>query len=88
VWTTVCLWRFIVNHYQKIATVLVRGAGITALALGLLGLLYGAVLQARGVSLTVEQAERFGSSVWYVMFGLILFVLGRPLGRLLGRELD
>ena len=76
------------SHYQKLATMLVRGAGIAALALGLLGLIYGAVLHARGVSLTAEQAERFGASVWYVVIGLLLFLLGRPLGRLIGRGLD
>jgi len=76
------------NHYQKLGTVLVRGAGFAALALGLMGLLYGAVLLARGATLTAEQAERFGSSVWYVAFGLVLLLLGRPLGRLLGRGLD
>jgi len=76
------------NHYQKIATVLVRAAGAAAAAVGVLGFVYGTVLVARGTSLSPDQAERYGSSVWYVVFGLMLFLLARPLGRLLGRGLD
>ncbi len=76
------------NHYQKVAIVLIRAAGITAVALGVFGFLYGAGLLARGASLTAEQADRFGGSVWYVVFGLALYLLGRPLGRLVGRGLD
>lgn len=76
------------NHYQKLAIVLVRGAGMFAVALGLFGFLYGTALIVRGASLTPEQAERFGSSVWYVIFGIVLFLLGPPLGRLLGRGLE
>jgi len=51
------------NHYQKVATVLIRAAGITAVALGVFGLLYGVGLMVRGVQLTAEQADRFGASV-------------------------
>jgi hypothetical protein len=76
------------NHYQKLAIVLVRCAGAGAVALGVLGFVYGAALVARGTSLSPDQAERFGSSVWYVVFGLVLFLLARPLGRLLGRRLE
>ena len=76
------------NHYQKLATVLIRGAGITSVALGVLGFLYGVVLVTRGTTLTPEQADRLSGSVWYAVLGLILYVLGRPLGRLIGRGLD
>jgi hypothetical protein len=44
------------NHYQKLATALVRGAGAAMVALGL--------------------------------FGIVLFLLGRPVGRLIGRGLE
>ena len=76
------------NHYQKVATVLIRAAGVTTVALGVFGLLYGMGLMSRGVHLTAEQADRFGASVWYVVFGVVLYLLGRPLGRLVGRGLD
>lgn len=76
------------SHYQKIATLLVRCTGAIAFTLGLLGLLFGSVLRAAGTASTPEQSERFGSSIWYVALGLVLFLAGRPLGRLLGRGLD
>ena len=76
------------NHYQKIAILLVRFAGAGSIAVGFLGFIYGAVLVARRVTLSPEQTERFGSSIWYIVFGLIIFFLARPVGRLLGRGLD
>jgi hypothetical protein len=47
-----------------------------------------AVLHSRGASLTADQLERWGGSIWYAGFGLVMFLLGRPLGRLVGRGLD
>jgi hypothetical protein len=76
------------NHYQKLATLLVRCAGMMALGLGLTGFVYGSVLLTRGRQFTPDQAERFTISFWYVLVGLVIFVAGRPLGRLLGRKLD
>lgn len=80
--------RHAMNHYQKIAIVLVRTAGAAAAAVGMLGFVYGTTLVMRGAPLSPDQAERYGSSVWYVVFGLVLFLVARPLGRLLGRGLD
>ncbi len=76
------------NHYQKLATILVRCAGMASAGLGLMGFVYGWVLIARGTQFTPEQAERFTISFWYVLLGIVLFFLGRPLGRLLGRKLE
>jgi len=76
------------NHYQKVATVLIGAAGVSAVALGVFGFLYGVALMVRGAHLTPEQADRFGGSVGYVVFGAVLYLLGRPLGRLVGRGLD
>ena len=76
------------NHYQEVATVLIRAAGVAAVALGVFGFLYGMALVARGTHLTPEQEDRFGGSVGYVVFGIALYLLGRPLGRLAGRGLD
>ena len=76
------------SHYQKVATVLVRFAGILAFVLGILGFLYGAMLRGQGAQLTPDQEERIASSFWYVILGLALFVASRPLGRFLGRGLE
>ena len=74
------------NHYQRTAILLVRFVATVAIVLGLLGLLYGAVLY--GPKFTAQQSERWISSLWYVGLGLALFVGSRPLGRFLGRGLE
>ena len=76
------------NHYQKIAILLVRFAATIALALGVMGLLYGAALSTYGSPMTDQQSERWIGSVWYVGFGVGLFFASAPLGRFLGRGLE
>jgi len=76
------------NHYQKLATVLVRGAGLGMVALGLFGLVYGMAFIASGTALSPAQMERFRAGLWWSVFGAVLFVLGRPLGRLLGHKIE
>jgi hypothetical protein len=44
------------NHYQNLATALVRGAGVAMVALGLFGLVYGIAFIARGTPFTPDQA--------------------------------
>jgi hypothetical protein len=76
------------NHYQKLATVLVRASGMAMGVLGLFGLVYGVVFLARGATFSLDQSQRFSAGFWWLGLGLILFLLGRPLGRLLGRKLE
>jgi len=76
------------NHFQKLATVLVRVAGLANAVLGVLGLAYGAVQRASGRTLTPDEIERWGASFYWILLGVMLFLLARPLGRLLGRGLD
>jgi hypothetical protein len=76
------------NHYQKLATLLVRCAGMATASLGLMGCVYGSVLLTRGAQFTPEQFERFTASFWYALVGVVVFLVGRPLGRLLGRKLE
>jgi hypothetical protein len=76
------------NHYQKLAVLLIRCGGTAMGALGLFGSVYGTVLRGVGMEFRPDQAERYYASFWYVAFGLVLFLLGRPLGRRLGGGLD
>jgi hypothetical protein len=76
------------NHYQKLATFLLRLAGTGIAALGLLGLAYGGSLLARGTSFSAYDWQRFNAGFWYLLGGSLLGLLGRPIGRLLGRNLD
>ena len=65
------------NHYQKLATLLVRCAGMMALGFGLTGFVYGSVRLIRGTPFTPDQVT---ISFWYVLVGIVIFVAGRPLG--------
>jgi hypothetical protein len=76
------------NHYQKLATVLVRASGMAMAVLGLFGLAYGVTFLARGASFSPDQSQRFNAGFWWLALGLILLLLARPLGRLLGRKLE
>jgi hypothetical protein len=76
------------NHYQRIAILLVRLTATIVFALGLMGLFYGAALSTYGAAMTEQQSERWIGSFWYIGFGLAIFVVSRPLGRFLGRGLE
>ena len=76
------------NHHQRTAILLVRFMATVAIVLGLLGLLYGAVLSTYAPPFTAQQSERLVSSLWYIGLGFALFVGSRPLGRFLGRGLE
>jgi hypothetical protein len=76
------------NHYQKVAILLVRLTAIIVFALGLMGLFYGAALSTYGAPMTDQQSERWIGSFWYIGFGVALFFGSRPLGRFLGRGLE
>ena len=62
------------NHYQRIAILLVRFTATIGVVLGLLGLCYGAVLSTSGAPMTGQQSERWISSLWYIGLGLALFL--------------
>jgi hypothetical protein len=76
------------NHYQKLAILLGRFTATLVVALGVVGLFYGAALRTYGGPMTAQQSERWISSFWYVGLGLALFFAAGPLGRFLGRRLD
>ena len=76
------------GHYQRLAVFLVRCFAMAMAALGVFGAVYGMMLLAFGTAPRPDQTERLYASFWYVLFGLVLFLLGRPLGRLLGGGLD
>ncbi len=76
------------NHYSKLAIVVLRLTGIILFLLGAMGLLYRGLAAISGMELTPELQERLVGGVWYVLAGVALFVLSRRLGKLIGRGLD
>ena len=78
----------ILSHYEKLGVLVLRLVAVVAAGLGLLGLAYHSLVSAAGSALSAEAQERFAGSIWYLGGGILLFVLSRPLGRLLGRRLE
>lgn len=72
------------NHYQKLAIVVIRVIGCCTAIFGLIGLTYG-------LALNVFRHEAAGiyfySSLGYGLSGLVLFALSKPLAALIARKL-
>ena len=73
------------SHYQKIAIVALRVVACCVSVFGLLGTAYGLVIirfdrEAAGVY--------FYSSLVYVLAGIVLFLLSRPLAALIAKGLS
>ena len=76
------------SHYQKLATLLIRFAAFLLVLFGLMGLLFGLYARLISGTLSPEFQERLTSSVLYLIGGVILFVLARLLGKVVGRNLE
>ena len=72
------------NHYQKLATVMLRLVTFVILFIGVMGLLYSMFPSQMPSS---ERDGRLFSSVGFTVFGLIGFFVSPALGRLIGKDL-
>jgi hypothetical protein len=72
------------SHYEKIAVVAMRVIACSVATFGLVGALYGLALNA----LKYESAGTyFYASLIYVLIGLVLFALSKPLAALIAGKL-
>ena len=72
------------NHYEKLARIILRIIGCSAAVVGLIGVGYGIALNL----LRHETAGyTFYTSLVYLVVGLVLFALGKPLAALIARKL-
>jgi hypothetical protein len=76
------------NVYQKTATFMLRIVGCALAVVGALGPAYIGFLRAIGRDAPQYSSERWAGSVLWGVGGLLLVLLSKPLGRLLGRGLD
>ena len=76
------------NVYQKTAAFLLRIVGGTLAVVGALGPAYIGLLRAIGRDAPAYPSERWAGSLLWGVSGLLLVLLSKPLGRLLGRGLD
>jgi hypothetical protein len=77
-----------VTQFEKIGTFAVRLIAVVSIGMGVVGLVFYALAAAMGTHLSPELSQRTGGGVWWVIFGVVFFVLSQPLGRLLGRGLE
>jgi hypothetical protein len=76
------------NPWQKAAALVLRMAGSVIAVTGAMGPLYVAVISVLGGHAPLYPADRWVGSVVWLLGGVVLVALSRPLGRLLGRGLD
>ncbi|MGI4787424.1 MAG: hypothetical protein ACRYFS_01095 [Janthinobacterium lividum] len=70
------------NHYQKLATLVLRLVTFVFVLLGLMGMFYYLIAPH-----SEDSGGRFLSSIGFTVFGLIGFFLSPLLGRLIGKDL-
>lgn len=79
------------NHYSKLATSIVRLLGVLAALLGLMGFLYAGLVPlilSGGSPEQAWQSARLLSSAIFLIAGIFLYFIGKPIGRLVGAGLE
>lgn len=76
------------TQFEKLGTFAVRLIALVSVGLGVVGLAFYAVAHAVGTTMSPEVEQQTKGGVWWVIFGVLFFVLSRPLGRILGRGLE
>ncbi len=75
------------NHYQKLAVLLIRFVGSVCTLIGILGLLYAAIIFL-AFNRLVPGYERWPASILYALVGIVIYRLSPLLGKALGRGLE
>ena len=79
------------GHYAKLAAMIIRVLGVIIALIGVMGYIYwglaGMFLEQVSPERVVQGARVLSSTV-FIFVGAIVFMLGRPLGRLIGKGLD
>jgi len=76
------------NHYAKLAAVGVRVAAAIVFMFGLVGLLYTIGCALLGLYPLAELARYFYSGIIYTILGVIIFLLGKVIGRFVARGIE
>ncbi|MCF7855736.1 MAG: hypothetical protein K9N51_13125 [Candidatus Pacebacteria bacterium] len=79
------------SHYGNLGALAFRILAVIAFFIGISGLLYWIPTVSRLAETAPRYADayaRAGSSVFYTFGGIVLFFLGRPLGRLVSWGLE
>ena len=76
------------THYQKLTTLLIRVFCLIGFLFGLMGLAFAFASRLTQETYSVQAAESFYASIFYLAFSLILFALSKPIAKLLCKGID
>ena len=76
------------NRYQMAAILVVRMVGCALALIGLVGPLSVAVMTALGQSAPSYPSQRYVGSLIWLIGGVVLVVVAKPIGRRLGSGLE
>lgn len=78
------------NHYSKLAVVIVRVLGAQFALIGTMGAAYwlvaGLLLDETSPELAWQSARILSAGI-FVVVGAVIYLMGRPIGRFVGRDL-
>jgi hypothetical protein len=77
------------NRYANLGVLIFRTIGVVMFAIGLMGVLYYALsVWVSSSTGDTEGSARAIASPFYMGAGLIMFLVGKPLGKLVGKGLS
>ena len=76
------------SHYAKLAAVAVRVAAALLFMLGLTSFVYTLVCAAFRVYPLAELGRYFYSAIIYTLLGVVIFLLGKSIGRFVARGIE
>lgn len=83
--------RTIMNHYAKLAAMIIRVMGALITLTGIMGFAYwvsaGLILDQRSPELAWQNARLLSSGVFAIV-GVAVYLVGKPIGKLIGKGLD
>lgn len=72
------------NQYQKFSIFLFRLIGAVVSAVGIMGPLDIGIMLDLGYDTKIYSQEQWAASITWTIFGILLIVCSKPLGRLIG----
>lgn len=79
------------NHYAKLATVVTRLVGALLTLIGVMGMVFwfvGGLLLDKTSPELAWQSARVLSAAIFLIVGILIYIAGKPVGRLIGKGLD
>ena len=76
------------NHYSKLSVMIIRLVGVLSFLVGFMGLVYGVLagtlLSTNNPEYTLRSARLVSAGI-FILVGVIVYLLGKPIGRIVGR---